>query len=158
MTSFSYDNSQSHRRFILRKFASIVILTAPFIADRFYDIEFVKAGYIYFVLGYIIATIISDLDKLQAYKIDFDDRDKHVRIYSKTVFGKPKSSELAFTDIKLKISSRKRKGKRKIYLIDFANNKDLVASIYDERHRFDSADLYYIYKTAETFNIETEVC
>lgn len=157
MNSFSYDSSKSRQRFIKSRLIFILALTAPFVIDQFYDIEFIKPGNIYLILGYLTVAIIRDLNEPRVYKIDFDDQNKKIRFFRKTQFGKSRKLELPFSGIQLNVSSRKRRGKRKIYLIDFENNKQNIASICNERHRFDAEDLYYIYKAAGSFKIETKV-
>jgi len=157
MISYNYDYSKPQKRYILRRMISIAILIFPFIMDQIADIEFVKSSYIYIILGFIVGIILKDLNHFHTYRIEFDEISKTIRFYSKNLLGKSSKSDHQFSNIKLHISSRKKKGVRKIYLIEFIRTKEVIVSIYNEQQRFNSDDLYFIYKTAESLSIETNL-
>lgn len=157
MTSFSYDKLKSVRRFTRRKFISAAVLITLFLVEQIYDIDFVKPSTIYILMAYYVATIYFDLNELHTYNIYFDETEGQVRLFAKTYFGKPKVRELPMTDIHLNVLSRKRKGRRRIYLIEFVGKNGTIIPIYQDAHGFSSIDLYHIYKAAETFGIETKV-
>jgi hypothetical protein len=132
-------------------------LISPFVIDQFIDINFIKSSYIYYVVGFLLATIYSDLSRFHPYRIDFDEKGKKVRISTKTLLGKSKTYELHFSEIKLNVLSNKRRGFRKIYMLEFCEFNKVKASIYSDNKRFNSDDLYFIYKTSEKCGIKNNL-
>jgi len=153
MHSFSFDISTLKKRFLRKQLFSIIVLLTPFIADQFYDFDFIRPAYIYSVVACLFVLITTDLGNDHVYKIDFDEDQKIVKLYSKTAFGKIKHCTLSFSDIRLNIYSKKRRGKRKIYLIDIMQGKRNVASLYDRKNGFTANQLYYLYKAADDLKI-----
>jgi len=157
MTTFEYDVSKSAQKFIKRKIIFILIGLAPWIFDQFYDINFVTPNYLNIMLPYLAATLYFDLKKTELYRIEFDEDKKRIRFFVKTPFGNTRSQELTSADAQMDICSRKKQGKRKIYLIELTRRKRNIASLYAQKDGFSSENLYYIYKAAENLKIETNV-
>lgn len=157
MNAFSYHTSKSVKRFTWRRFISAAILVTLFIVEQIYDIGFIKPSTFYILIAYYVATIYYELNELHTYQIYFDETEGQVRLFARTYFGKPKVRELPMPDIHLSVLSRKRKGRRKIYLIEFVDKRGNVVPICQDAHGFSSVDLYHIYKTAESSGIETKV-
>jgi uncharacterized membrane protein YcgQ (UPF0703/DUF1980 family) len=157
MISHSYDFSKPQKRYYLRRLFLIVILLSPFVIDQFVNIDYIKPSYIYYVVGFLLAIIHNELIHYHPCRLDFDEKGKKLRIAAKTFLGKSKTYELHFSEIKLNVWSNKRKGFRKIYLLEFCKSNKVIASIFTESKGFNSNDLYFIYKTSEKCGIKNNL-